>query len=321
MSIDKIVYYESKSFNPYQNLSFEEKLMESVNEDELIFYLWQNKNTVVIGKNQCAKDQCNLELMKKNNILLARRSSGGGAVYHDLGNLNFTFISRNKDFNISKHLQVIKESLKEFEIEAYFSGRNDLLVDGYKISGQAYLKTNNVSLHHGTLLVNVDLNDLTKYLKKDEDKLKTHGVKSHIQRVKNISDFNNKVNISNIKESLKTVVSKVYNCPLVEKEIEENDLCNKYFSEKWLYRLNLTGKRIKKRFDYGLIDINLKIADNKIIDVLINSDILDIDIVDEIKNSLINKEFNTSLLGSINLSNKQIEADVKKMIEETLCTT
>lgn len=321
MSIDKILYYESKSFNPYQNLSYEEKLMEKVNEGELIFYLWQNKNTVVIGRNQSAKDQCNLDLMKKNNILLARRSSGGGAVYHDLGNLNFTFISKNKDFDIAKHLQVIKQSLNEFEIYAYFSGRNDLLVDGYKISGQAYLKTSDVSLHHGTLLVNVDLSDLTKYLKKDLTKLKTHGVKSHIQRVKNISEFNNRVNISNIKESLKKVVSKVYNCPLIEKEIAENDLCNKYFSQKWLYRLNLNSKRIKKRFGYGLIDINFEIVDNLIVDVLINSDIMDVNIVDEIKENLINKEFNKSLIKSITLSNKIIESDVKKMIEDEICTT
>ena len=182
MSINLIKYYQSNSFNPYINLSFEEKLMSMVNEDELIFYLWQNENTVVIGKNQCAKDQCNLELMKKDNITLARRSSGGGAVFHDLGNLNFTFITKSDDFDIKKNLEVIKLALKKYNIEANFSGRNDLLVDGFKISGQAFLKTKNSCLHHGTLLIDVDLNNLAKYLKKDENKLKIHGVKSHTQR-------------------------------------------------------------------------------------------------------------------------------------------
>ena len=320
MEIKKIKYYESKSFNPYINLSLEEKLMSELKQGELIFYLWQNQNTVVIGKNQSAKAQCNLDLMKKDHITLARRSSGGGAVFHDLGNLNFTFISSNEEFNIKKNLQVIKQALLYFNIDATFSGRNDLLVDGYKISGQAYLKTKDVSLHHGTLLVDVNLDNLSKYLRVDEDKLKNHGVKSHTQRVMNISSFNEQVTIEKMISQLKKSVSEVFNSPLEACNISNNDLCNKYFSNQWLYRIDSVGERICKRFSYGLLDIHLKIVNKIIVDVQINSDLMDVNIIEQIKENLINKKFNYTLLGSINLSDRIIEADLIQMLKDKLCT-
>lgn len=320
MNIKKIRYYESLNYNPYINLSLEEKLMSLVGDDELIFYLWQNKDTVVIGKNQCAQDQCNLELMKENNITLARRSSGGGAVYHDLGNLNFTFIAKKNNFDINKNLEVIKKALEVFNIKAYFSGRNDLLVDGFKISGQAYLNKKDVSLHHGTLLVNVDLMHLGKYLKKDDSKLKIHGVKSFHQRVNNLSAFSSDIDIEKIKESLKDSVVKVFNAELTYQEIYDNELIEKYSSDSWLYKFTFDGVHIKKRFNYGLLDLNLKIVDNTIIKVLINSDIMDLDIIDEIEKILINQEFSNSLLDKIKLSNSTIENDLKEMLEEKLCT-
>jgi lipoate-protein ligase A len=321
MSIKKIEYYESDNFNPYLNLSFEEKLLNQYEDGTLIFYLWQNTDCVVIGKNQCAKEQCHLDLMEKEHVKLARRSSGGGAVFHDLGNLNFTFITSSEDFDIKKNLQVIRVGLRAFGIESYFSGRNDLLVDEFKISGQAYLKTKGACLHHGTLLVNTNLHNLGRYLKTDDDKLKAHGVKSHAQRVRNLSDFVSGISIDQIKASLKKAVISVFDCELVKKEVIENELFRKYYSKEWLFRLNKLGEQITKRFEYGLIDINLEI-DNEIINrVSVNSDMMDVDIIEEIKACFINKTFNHSLLGFLSLSNKQIENDIKAMLEERLCTT
>lgn len=321
MSLNKIIYYESKVYDPYINLSFEEHLMNREDENILYFYLWQNQNTVVIGKNQSAKDQCNLDLMNSNNVKLARRSSGGGAVFHDLGNLNFTFICPKNSFNIEKDLNVIKRCLNSFNINAEFSGRNDLLVQGFKISGQAYLNKDKVSLHHGTLLIETDLDNLGKYLKKDKDKLSSHGVKSHVQRVNNIINFNKTITIDKIKESLKKSVIEEFNLPLEEKEIENNSLIEKYKSSSWLYRLNTNGKRLKKRFDFGLIDIYLNILDNEIISVDINSDIMDVNIIDSLKAQLININIKHSFIGIIKLDNKNIEIEIIKLLEDNLCTT
>ena len=293
--------------------------MDTCLDGELIFYLWQNQDTVVIGKNQCAQYQCYLDRMKEDNVTLARRSSGGGAVYHDEGNLNFTFITKMKDFDTKKNLQVIIEALKDFQIDAVFSGRNDLLVDQYKISGQAYWKTKEVSLHHGTLLVDVDLNNLLTYLKTDRDKLKKHGVQSHVQRVKNISDFNRLATVPNIIDRLKKAVTTVFKCDYVECEITTNDLTDKYSSEQWLSRFDLTGKRISRRFDYGLLDIHLQVFNGRIVDVQINSDLMDVEIIDQIKDNLKDKKYNQSLLEAIHLNNKIIQADLIKMIAEELC--
>ena len=320
MSLNKIVYYESKVYDPYINLSFEEHLMNKKDENTLFLYLWQNKNTVVIGKNQSARDQCNLELMKSDNVKLARRSSGGGAVFHDLGNLNFTFICPKDYFDIQRNLNVIKRCLKSFNIKAEFSGRNDLLVDGCKISGQAYLHKNNIALHHGTLLIETDLINLGKYLKKDKEKLESHGVKSHRQRVNNLINFNNAITIDKIKDSIKQSVVEEFNLPIEEREIKDNTLIEKYKSDDWLFRLNTTGKRIKKRFDFGLIDMYLNILDEKIISLDINSDIMDVNIIDSIKSQLLNKQINTSYIGCLHLDNKLIEREINKLLKDNLCT-
>ncbi len=320
MELKKIVFYESESFNPYLNLAMEEKLLDSAEPDSLYFYLWQNKNTVVIGKNQCASDECNLTLMKKDKITLARRSSGGGAVYHDLGNLNFTFIAPNKFFDKRLQLEVVQKALGEFNLKSNFSGRNDLLLDGYKISGQAYLERGEYSLHHGTLLVDVDIDALGKYLKLDEAKLKTHGVKSHKQRVKNINSFDNRVTVDSIKDALKKAVCEIYELPMVEGELINADF-QKYGSREWLYRLSFRGIRLRARFDYGLIDIHMQIIKDKIENVIVNSDLMNVSLIDEIKQQLEGSLFDEELVESFTLSDEIIAADIKEMISNKLRMT
>ncbi len=315
-----IKYYESPGYNPYLNLAMEEKLMETYESGTLVFYLWQNKDTVVIGKNQCASDECNLSLMNEDNIKLARRSSGGGSVYHDMGNLNFTFITGAEYFDNKKQLDVVIEALNSFGIECYFSGRNDLYIDGFKISGQAFLKKRGKVLHHGTLLFDVNIEDLGKYLKTDSEKLKTHGVQSHIQRVKNIKDFNSNLSIEKIKKALKKSIIKTYNLPLLEYKLPKADE-SKYSSDEWLYRINIDGLRLKRRFSYGLIDINLELKNNIIVSLVINSDVMDTSLIDEIREQLINRAFDESLIDSFRLSNERIASDLRVLIGENLCMT
>ena len=317
MELKKIVFYESESFNPYLNLAMEEKLLDCAKSDTVYFYLWQNKNTVVIGKNQCATDECNLSLMNQDNITLARRSSGGGAVYHDLGNLNFTFILPNKFYDKRKQLEVVQKALKEFNLISTFSGRNDLLIDGYKISGQAYLERDNFSLHHGTLLIDVDIENLGKYLKVDSTKLQKHGVKSHRQRVKNIKSFNNEVTIDSMKKALKKAVCKVYNLPLIEGELINADL-QKYGSKEWLYRLSFKGIRLRKRFEYGLIDIHMQIVNGIVSDVVVNSDLMNVNLIEEIQRKLEGKEFDESLIDEFSLTDNSMAKDIKEMIKSKL---
>ena len=136
--IERLLTFESGSFDPFENLAIEQHLLETVGGGCCLFYLWQNQNTVVIGKNQNPYSECRVSLLEAEGGHLARRLSGGGAVFHDLGNLNFTFLVPTADYDLAKQQRVLLTACQSFGIPAEFSGRNDLLADGRKFSGNAF---------------------------------------------------------------------------------------------------------------------------------------------------------------------------------------
>lgn len=177
------------STNPWHNLALEEALFENHSGGALL-YLWRNSRTVVIGRNQNAWKECRVEALERDGGKLARRSSGGGAVYHDLGNLNFTFILPREEYNLERQLGVILRAVQELGINAHFSGRNDIVgEDGAKFSGNAFRFSQKNAMHHGTLLVDVDLARMAKYLSPPKEKLRTKGVESVRARVCNLNDI------------------------------------------------------------------------------------------------------------------------------------
>ncbi len=173
--------------NPYFNLAMEEYFLKNTTED--IFMLWRNENTIIVGKNQNTLAEINYDYVKENEVKVVRRQSGGGAVFHDLGNINFTFISCNDNSfsDFKRFTMPIIDALKNLGICATFSGRNDLLIDNQKFSGNAQYNYKDKVMHHGTLLFSSEINDLSSALKVKPSKLEGKGVKSVQSRVTNIS--------------------------------------------------------------------------------------------------------------------------------------
>jgi len=175
--------------DPYFNLAAEEYVLKNFERDS--FMLWRNEPAIIVGKHQNTLAEINQEYVKENMIKVVRRLSGGGAVFHDLGNLNFTFIASGENHQLvdfRKFTQPILEVLQKLKIEARFEGRNDLTIDGRKFSGNAEHVHKNRVLHHGTLLFSSQMADLSSALKVDPDKFQDKAVKSVRSRVTNISE-------------------------------------------------------------------------------------------------------------------------------------
>lgn len=174
--------------DPYRNLALEAALVEDPPAD-VVLLLWRNARTVVVGLNQNPWAECRVDLLRAEGGRLARRLTGGGAVYHDVGNLNFSFVVRKDLYDVGRQLLVIMDALKGFGLEARCSGRNDLEIDGAKFSGNAFRKTQSVCLHHGTILIRTDSAALARYLTPSPQKLARKGVDSVRQRVVNLSQL------------------------------------------------------------------------------------------------------------------------------------
>ncbi|KEI91934.1 lipoate--protein ligase [Clostridium botulinum] len=289
----------NKSTNPFFNLALEEYLLKNVDIKEDYFILWQNEPTIVIGKHQNTLKEINMNFVQDNNINVVRRNSGGGAVYHDLGNINFTFITKYDE----KHLLDFKTftnpvvySLGKLNVKAELSGRNDILIDGRKISGNSQHIYKDRFLHHGTLLFNSELENLVKALNVDNDKILSKGIESIKSRVTNIKEhvkediFMEKfkeILIENIfmwnKSSLKKYNLTNDHINDIEKLMEE-----KYMTWQWNYGYSPEfNYRNSKRFQGGKLEVLLNIVEGHINECKIYGDFLELMDVSEIEKRII----------------------------------
>src|SRR5437868_6960300 len=204
--MQKLKVFLSDSLNPHLNLATEEWIFHNLDPSQQVLFLWRNEETVVIGRNQNPWSECNLAKMKTDKVHLARRTTGGGAVFHDLGNTNFTFLSPREAYKRENNVQVIFQALKQFGIEGEASGRNDLLIpfpDGpRKFSGSAYREKKDRAFHHGTLLLHADLARLGQYLTPNPKKLQAKGKESVRARVANLTEVASHIEHNKIVESM-----------------------------------------------------------------------------------------------------------------------
>ena len=182
-------YLLNESTDPYYNMSFDEWCLEHSLSDDILFYLWRNRPSVIIGITQDPRTEVNLEFLRERGIDLVRRSTGGGAVYHDLQNLNYSFVGPADKMDSADIVGGIAQTLRKLGVEAEVSGRNDIFVDGRKVSGYAKRVWKNRAIIHGTLMWDVDIDTLTRVLDTPESKLHHKGVASVRSRVANLKEL------------------------------------------------------------------------------------------------------------------------------------
>ena len=280
--VQRIRIYESPSFDPYWNLAVEKQLMDIAEPDECILYLWQNQNTVVIGHNQNAWAECRTSLLEQEQGHLARRLSGGGAVFHDLGNLNFTFLMSKENYDLDRQLEVIRQACALAGIQAEKSGRNDLLTQGQKFSGNAFYQSRTHAYHHGTLLIDVDLNKLQRYLSPPKAKLATKGVASVRSRVINLHELSPTLTTESMKDYMRAAFETVYSCKasavsLTTADLQSIDrLRQEYSSWTYLYGAPLPFTfACEAHYAWGHIQLQLCAKHGNITDVKVYSDAMD----------------------------------------------
>lgn len=266
-------YLRNNHTDPYFNMAFDEYCLEQLTIDEPVFFLWQNRPSVIMGANQEVHTEVNLDYLKENNISLVRRVTGGGAVYHDFGNLNYTIVGRSDDLerDYPEYTRYMLQALQKLGVQATMSGRNDILVEGRKVSGFAKRVCKNRLMIHGTLMFDVDIDKLTQVLCPPATKLQSKGIASVRSRVANLSEYLPEItDISTFKQKLESILSNNYTDK--EWELSQKDFQNieqlahdKFEKWEWIYGHSPRATlNFSEKLTCGTVHIHLNIAENRI---------------------------------------------------------
>ncbi len=278
-------------------------MMDNVRDDEYILFVWRNSKSVLIGRHQNAYSECNLNHMKNDNVKLIRRTSGGGAVYFDEGNVTFSFIAKDPHYDKEFNYKIITDALRSLGFITELSGRNDILLNGSKISGNAFFHKGITHLHHGTILYNVNTKDMEKYLNVSKKKLESKGVKSVRSRVTNLINYKPTLKYEDITNALYETLCHIAGEKLpikTHEDITKENLDSlkyykKHISEEWIFGRNPEFNIFfGNKFSWGEVEFRLLVINNKIKDVVIFTDSLFPEYFDKINTALVGVNYNAN---------------------------
>lgn len=328
--MSKLKVFLSDSFNPHLNLATEEWIFHNLDPSMQVLFLWRNEETVVVGRNQNPWSECNLAKMKEDKVHLARRTTGGGAVFHDLGNTNFTFLSPKEGYRRENNIEIILNALKEFGIHGETSGRNDLLIpfpDGpRKFSGSAYREKNDRAFHHGTLLIHADLARLSNYLTPNPKKLKAKGKESVRARVANLTEIASDLNHEKIVNAVLSSFERFYGAKAeienlamasLQKIPELNGQYRRLSSFDWLLGQTLEfNQQMDEYLSLGFFNFQFKVEDAVISDLQIFTDCLYPLLIDDLTIELKGKPFTSVTIRDTISKLKNKYADLVVSLDE-----
>lgn len=294
-----LTYFETGSTDPCYNLAFEEYMLLNKNDGDILM-LWQNDNAVIIGRHQNAEEEIDRAFVEQNGIKVVRRTTGGGAVYHDMGNLNYSFITDVGDaesLSIQAFTQPIIAALAKMGVAAQATGRNDIAIGEKKVSGNAQRMHRNRILHHGTLLFDSDLQKVAGALRVDPEKFRSKSAKSVRSRIGNIKDFlSEDMQLCDFWQKLIDELSAGDVCRggLSSAELEQiKQLADeKYRSWDWNFGSSPKYDRTNKaRFSGGSLEIKLSVSEGVITDIAFLGDFMARKAADEVADSLVGCRF------------------------------
>ncbi len=297
-----IRHHNEGNLKPYFYFALEEYVMNHLlKDDETYFFTWEIHG-VVIGKNQVIENEVNLDFLRENNIDIYRRPTGGGCVYADHRNTMFSIVTKrtNKQFSFKTYLSKIVDAMKILNVELTFSGRNDLLFEGKKISGNAFLQNKYGMLMHGTFLYDCDLETMVRAISPSDEKLVSKGIDSVKSRVTNLKPYLSGMSQASLIKHFENVLTdQTYE--LSDKEVEIiNEMAKKYEDKTWIYQVQPHyTKMLKKRISGGLFEIALDLKHGKIQNIHIKGDFFDTKDLAPFEEKFINQDYNQETIGKI----------------------